>query len=230
MASRISVIVPAYNEESYIKQTLHSLKEQTYQNFETIIVTNGCTDKTEEMVKRKIGPRVKHLSMPVANVSRARNHGASNAQGEVLVFLDADTTLAPNALQLVNQRFIQKNAVATLIGKPDNKKLTYQFLLGLKNTYNRLKLYEGCSGILICRKKDFDQVNGYDHELKVREHRKLTLKLKQLGSYTTINAVATTSMRRFDSWGVGKIISFWTKQWIKDKLSDLKSSEYEKVR
>ena len=224
------MIIPAYNEENYIRQTLHSLKEQTFQDFETIVITNGCTDKTQEIVERKVNDRIKHLSMPVANVSRARNHGADKAQGELLVFLDADTILEKDALQIINNRFIDTHSVATIIGRPDNKKITYRFLLGLKNSFNRMKLYEGCSGVLICRKNDFDEVNGYDHELKVREHRKLTLRLKKLGSYTTLNAQATTSMRRFDNWGVGKILSFWTRQWIKDKVSDLKDSEYEKIR
>ena len=83
-----SIVIPAHNEEKYIKKTLHSIKNQTYQNYEVVVVTNGCTDKTEEIIKRRAGERLKHFSLNASNVSRARNYGASKAMGEILVFLD----------------------------------------------------------------------------------------------------------------------------------------------
>ena len=52
MDPKISIIIPAHNEENYIKKTLHSIKQQTYQNYEAIVVSNGCTDKTEEIVNK----------------------------------------------------------------------------------------------------------------------------------------------------------------------------------
>ena len=73
----LSVIIPAHNEENYIRNTLHSLKQQTFQNFETIIVTNGCTDKTEEIVKKRTNEKVKHFNINMANVARNRSNVAS---------------------------------------------------------------------------------------------------------------------------------------------------------
>ena len=49
---KISVIIPAHNEEKYIEKTLESLTKQDFADFETIVVANGCTDKTEEKVKK----------------------------------------------------------------------------------------------------------------------------------------------------------------------------------
>ena len=64
MDPKISVIIPAHNEENYIKKSLHSLKSQTYQNFETIVVCNGCTDNTEELVRKRSNERLKFFSLP----------------------------------------------------------------------------------------------------------------------------------------------------------------------
>lgn len=225
-----SIIIPAHNEENYLRKTLHSLKSQTYQDFETIIVTNGCTDKTEEIAKKRANKKLRVFSLPRPNVSVARNAGALNAEGEILVFLDADTTLEQDALKKIKEEFCGECSVATTKSKADIEKLKFKTAIALKNFHNISKIYEGCSGVLICRKQDFQKANGYDPELIVKEHRKLILKLKQFGKYKCINAYATTSMRRFQQWGLGKAASFWAKQWIKDLSGKLKESEYEKIR
>ena len=53
MDPKISIIIPAHNEENYIRKTLHSIKNQTYQIYETVVVANGCTDGTEDLVKKR---------------------------------------------------------------------------------------------------------------------------------------------------------------------------------
>lgn len=229
MAPYFSLIIPAYNEENYIRATLHSVKNQTYQDYEMIVVANGCNDKTEEMVKKRAEERVRLLSLPRANVSVARNAGALNAQGKVLVFLDADTQLAQDSLKKIKDSFTEKQTVATTKAQPDLQKLRYKIHQELKNICNST-LYQGCSGALICRKEDFQKVNGYDPEIVVKEHRKLILKLKKLGKYQCLDTYVTTSMRRFERWGIAKATLFWLKQWLINYLGDLKKSEYEKVR
>lgn len=229
MQPTISVIIPAHNEENYIKKTIHSLKTQTYQNFEVIVVTNGCTDETEETVKSKVNDKIKHYDLSAANVSRARNFGAGKAEGDILVFLDADTTLNEDALQKIKNDFLTEHSIATTKAKPEPKKLKYDLLMNFKNFYNST-FYKGCSGVLICRRKDFDAVNGYNPELTVKEHRELTNRLLKHGKYTCLNVYATTSMRRYDQWGALKLGAYWIKQWLKSKFKSLHDSEYEKIR
>jgi glycosyltransferase involved in cell wall biosynthesis len=227
---KISVIIPAHNEESYIKKTLHSLKQQTYQNFEVIVVTNGCTDQTEQVMQKRVNDKIKHYNLNVANVSRARNFGAGKANGDLLVFLDADTTLEEDALQKIKENFLNHHGVATTKAYPEPKSLKYNLLMGFKNFYNST-FYKGCSGVLICRRDHFDQVNGYNSELTVKEHRDLTNRLLNHGKYTCLNVCATTSMRRYDQWGAIKLGLFWINQWAKAKLGgNLKDSKYEKIR
>src|SRR3989344_559312 len=230
MSPHISLIIPAHNEENYLRPTLHSIKNQVYQDFEVIVVANGCTDKTEEIVQKRENGKVKLLTLPVANVSRARNYGASKAEGELLLFLDADTQLAPDALQKMNEQFTVEHAVATTTVKPDEQKLSFSAAMAFKSFRLRNGLYKGCSGALLCRRADFDAVNGYDPELIMLEHRKLILKLLEKGKYCCVDAPSITSMRRLKSWGVGRVTLFWIQQWLRDKVGQLPGNDYEKVR
>lgn len=225
-----SVIIPAHNEEKYLEKTIQSIKKQSYKDYELVIVTNGCTDKTEEIAKKHEGPKIRLLSLPKPNVSVARNAGALNAEGKILIFLDADTQLTADSLQKIKEEFSEEYAVATTTVKPDLPLLSYRLALGFKNLYNSLKIYQGCSGVLICRKKDFHQVGGYNPEFTVKEHRKLTLELAKLGKYICVKTPTVTSMRRYQQWGLPKATAFWIRQWISDKKGKLKESSYETIR
>ena len=231
--SNISIIIPAHNEENYIKQTLHSIKNQTYQDYDIIVVSNGCTDQTENILRKKEAQnqKLKHYSITSANVSIARNLGAKEARGELLLFLDADTLLAEDALQKINESFGEQCSVATTLAKPDVQKLKFNFLQNYKNLLHTTGLYHGCSGALICRKEDFNKVGGYP-EIVVKEHRKLIIALKRKTGkkFRCIDTQVTTSMRRFQKWGLTKATLFWIGQWFKNYLGDLKKSDYEKIR
>lgn len=225
-----SIIIPAHNEEKYLQKTLESIQQQTSRDYEVIIVTNGCTDKTEEIAKKNINTNIRHLSLPKPNVSVARNAGALNAQGETLLFLDADTQLVPDTLEKIKKQFTEEYAVATTLAKPDSEKLHHRLAASFKNLYHYLGIYQGCSGALICRKKDFQAVQGYNPEIIVREQRKLALKLKELGQFACITTKVTTSMRRYQQWGLLKVSLFWIKTWMQDKSGTLKESSYEIIR
>jgi glycosyltransferase involved in cell wall biosynthesis len=226
----ISIIIPAHNEEDYIRKTLHSIKNQTFQDFETIVVTNGCTDKTEDIVRKRSNVKFRHLSLPHANVSVARNAGALNAQSNILVFLDADTQLSSDALQQIRNEFTKGYSIASTKVKPEPQNFRFNLLMGIKSFYLSSGLYKSCSGALICRKEDFHKVSGFNPEIIVREHHGLISRLRKLGKYKCVDTHVTTSMRRFHQWGFGKAAIFWTKQLLKDKFNNLKDSEYEKIR
>jgi len=227
---KISVIIPAHNEEKYLGQTLDSLRNQNFLDYETIIVPNGCSDQTVSIAQKYLNQSTKILPITEANVSQARNLGAQHAQGEILLFLDADTQLEPTTLQTIAQHFKNNLSVATTKTKPDNPQFKFKLALAFKNLYNQTKIYQGCSGALICRKEHFHSVGGYHPPLKVKEHRKLIIKLKKLGQYVVLPTYTTTSMRRFQHWGLTKATYFWLKEFIKNYTTDLKKSDYESVR
>ena len=231
MPPKFSIIIPAHNEENYIRQTLHSIKQQTFQDFETIVVANGCTDKTEEIVRKRENEKLRLFSLPKPNVSVARNAGALNAQGSILVFLDADTQLAADTLYKINKDFIENYAVATTKVKPDSERWKYNFAMKAKNFLLKTGIFNGFSGILICSKDDFNDAGGYDPEVIVKEQHQLRRKLQEKGKYKCLDSYVTTSMRRFERWSFREVAFFWAKTWSRYYLGkDLKETNYEKIR
>ncbi|MEL6163538.1 MAG: glycosyltransferase family A protein, partial [Cyanobacteria bacterium J06628_3] len=86
----ISVIIPVYNGENTIKETIESVLKQTFTNFELIIINADSTDKTLSIVSQIKDKRVKVFSYPKANVAVNRNRGFKHATGDYITFLDAD--------------------------------------------------------------------------------------------------------------------------------------------
>lgn len=86
----ISVIVPLYNKEHHIKKSINSILNQTYRNFEIIIIDDGSSDNSLNIIKTIIDNRIKIITQPNAGVSAARNRGIKESNGEYITFLDAD--------------------------------------------------------------------------------------------------------------------------------------------
>ncbi|CAN5302209.1 hypothetical protein BH10PAT1_BH10PAT1_3070 [soil metagenome] len=93
---KISVIIPVFNEEKVIAECLTSLREQNEKDFEIIVVDDGSTDKTLEIIRKF---NVVILEQKHQGPATARNLGAKNAKGKILVFVDADMTYNSNFLQ-----------------------------------------------------------------------------------------------------------------------------------
>ncbi len=230
MPPLFSVIIPAYNEDKYLDRTLKSIQAQDCTDYEIVIVTNGCTDRTEEIAREHKSENIRVLSLPKPNVSVARNAGALNAQGKILVFLDADTRLGENSLNIINEQFTPEYSIATTKVRPDEKKIKYRMTMSGKNILTTTGLYKGFGGIVICRKELFHQENGYNPTIVVKEHHDLRRKLERHGKYRCVNAYVTTSMRRFSKWGFLRTAGFWVKQWAKHYTGRKLDEQYEKIR
>lgn len=97
----ISIVMPVYNNEVSIDETIKSIINQEYKNFELIIVDNGSKDKSKEIIKSNSDNRIKLYELAEPNVSEARNFGISQASGQYIMFIDADDTLEANALNIL---------------------------------------------------------------------------------------------------------------------------------
>lgn len=86
----ISVIIPLYNKKDSIVKTLHTVLNQTFQNFEIVIINDGSTDNSIYEVERFSDHRIRIINQNNAGVSAARNRGIKEAKGELIAFLDAD--------------------------------------------------------------------------------------------------------------------------------------------
>ena len=95
--NQVSVIIPAYNGDRYIEEAIVSILHQTYTDWEIIIVDDGSTDSTSNIV-RKYGDRVKYFHQTNQGVAASRNLGLSKAEGEYIAFLDQDDVFLSHKL------------------------------------------------------------------------------------------------------------------------------------
>ena len=121
---KVSVIIPAYNAESFITDAIESILAQTYQNVECIVVDDGSTDSTKSVVAQ-YGDRVIYIYQNNAERSVARNRGISASTGDYISFLDADDSIAPQKIEAQVQ-FLRKN---------QNFKIVYSDTLYFKDTH-----------------------------------------------------------------------------------------------
>jgi len=98
-----SVIVPLYNKEKFIRNTLDSILAQSFSDFELIIVNDGSTDESEEKVRSFSDPRIHYYSRKNEGVSSARNFGIGVATAEYIAFIDADDYWFPDFLKTMNR-------------------------------------------------------------------------------------------------------------------------------
>lgn len=102
---KYSIIVPAYNTEKYIDKCLKSIFSNTYKNFEVIIVNDGSTDKTEDIINKYIKKydNIIHIKQKNMGLSMARNNGVKKATGDYLLFIDSDDYVEKNLLENINK-------------------------------------------------------------------------------------------------------------------------------
>lgn len=92
-----SIIIPSYNRVSFLQKNIPLFLQQDYTNFEIIIIDDGSTDNTREVVEGLIGsePRLQYIYQPNAERGAARNNGIKNAKGEFVLFIDSDDLMLP---------------------------------------------------------------------------------------------------------------------------------------
>jgi glycosyltransferase involved in cell wall biosynthesis len=116
--SKVSVVIPLFNKEDYIEQTLRSVMNQSYKNIECLIVDDGSTDNSVNIVRRFIEENQlpwKLLSQSNSGQTKARNNGIRKSVGEYVAFLDSDDLWPPDKIELqVKAIEIDPNVVLVL--------------------------------------------------------------------------------------------------------------------
>lgn len=126
---KISVLIPAYNSAKTIVEALESIKNQTYQNWEIILINDGSQDETETILRRYLGNTklpLKYIKQTHHNYFKAIRHGLKYASGEIIFVLDADKIL-------FNQNVFYR-AVSTILGEKCDG-----MFVGIRAMYQRLK-------------------------------------------------------------------------------------------
>lgn len=154
-SNKISVIVPVFNAEKYLDDTLGDLISQTYKELEIIIVNDGSRDKSAEIIDKykKLDNRIKAITLKNSGPSKARNAGLKHATGEYIRFIDADDRIPFDSMEKIVEPFIQNKkidfVIANYLSKPDkgyftgsklknmliNKKELAELFLGYMKTF-----------------------------------------------------------------------------------------------
>ncbi len=162
----ISVIIPVYNEAAHIGRSLTSLSRQSYQPLEVIVVDDGSTDGTKEVVKSF--RTVKLLSQAHKGAGAARNLGAASAKGEILMFVDADMEFEPNFTKELVAPILNGKAKGTWTGNEQVANWNnvwarcWNYNFG-RYTSQMISNYPGQRKVFrAILKSEFDRVRGFD--------------------------------------------------------------------
>ena len=106
----ISIIVPIYNAEKYLNKCIDSLVNQTKKELEFILVNDGSTDLSEDIIKSYKDKRIKYFKNKNQGIGKTRNFGIDKATGKYLMFLDSDDYLDINACEKLYNKAIKEKS------------------------------------------------------------------------------------------------------------------------
>lgn len=175
MKHKFSLIIPAYNVEKYIKKCLDSVLNQTYNNYEIIIINDGSTDNTSKILESyKSNKKIKIINQENKGLSNARNTGVSNAKGDYILFIDSDDFIEKELLEILNKTIKDEDLVRFQIRILDEtnkiikeyKEETFNNLNGIE-AFNKLSKYNLVElAVCYAYKKDTFLKNNYKFEEK----------------------------------------------------------------
>jgi len=115
----VSVIIPCYNYAQWVSEAIESVRKQTYNKWECIVVDDGSTDDSLNVIRETIGndPRFRVIAQENSGVAAARNNGAMAARGAFLTFLDADDRLCPNFMEELVHPLLRNRSLGIVYGK-----------------------------------------------------------------------------------------------------------------
>lgn len=170
----VSIVVPVYNGEKYLKKTIESILEQTYSSFELLLINDGSSDASAKLIDTLVttDSRIKGFTKENGGVANARNHGVLLAKGELIAFCDQDDLWLPDKLEKQIPLFDNPNVglvycgaivEAVLYGNTSkgslaNKQRGYVF-----DQLVQLNMLTCCTAVV--RKKHLLKAGGFDDDL-----------------------------------------------------------------
>jgi glycosyltransferase involved in cell wall biosynthesis len=196
-----SIIVPAYNEEKYIEQCLRSILQQTVDRPEyEIIVSDGASSDNTQTIAKQLSDKIVVNERRGASVQR--NYGAQQAQGDILVFIDADTTLDKYFLSALKEQFKDQRVVAVSgIAYPADgnlpQRLVYRATYRLMQIFHFMNLSLFPAMCVAYRKRAFDDAGGFREDFTTLEDLDLSKRVSKSGlTKIAARAHAYSSTRR----------------------------------
>ncbi|MDP3150988.1 MAG: glycosyltransferase [Ignavibacteria bacterium] len=241
---KYSIIIPTLNEEKLLPQILEQLTSEIQlkgNEYEIIISDGGSKDSTQDIAEKFKCTFIKHEFPIKENISAGRNKGAKKAEGEWLIFLNADVRLA-NVKKFFN--FLEDNIYTSsylAVGGhvkvfPEEEifsdRLYHGFYYYYFHMLNFLGMGTGRGECQVIRKDIFNQLNGYDEKLAAGEDFDLFKRIKKIGKILlTDELLVFESPRRFRRYGYFTVSMMWLKNSSSIVLRKKSiSREWEEVR
>jgi len=227
----VSVIVPAYNEEQVIESTIRSLLASDYAQFEIIVVDDGSSDRTSEVVREKFAGNSLVRLFTVANAGKAAalNFGLRHVQGDIVVALDADTQFPSETIRALARRFVDAKIGAVAgnakVGNRINIVTRWQALEYITSQNMDRRAFASLNCITVVpgavgawRRDLIEQCGGFSNDT-LAEDQDLTLQIRKLGykigyeesaiAWTEApDGLRTLARQRF-RWAYGTLQCLW---------------------
>ena len=205
----ISFVVPAYNEEKYLGPTLaaiHAAARAVGEPYEIVVANDDSSDGTVQLAESG-GARV--VTVHKRQIAGTRNAGAKAAQGEWLVFVDADThvnaEVVRGAVEALRGGAVGGGAGVRFDGGPRWVHWTTPVIVTL---FRWVKWAAGC--FVFARRDAFEKIGGFDEQFYASEEIHLSRALKRLGRFVIVDAFVTTSARKANEhtpWALIKLLT-----------------------
>ncbi len=232
---RVSVIIPALNEEQYIEATLRSLRKQDFKGSWELIVADGhSSDKTVPISKKYCDKIVTETTRTIA---AGRQAGARASSGELLLFTDADSLADPQWISRMARAFDDPQVAAAfgmiepLEGGFVEKLFLHWSVLIAASLFNLLGLDYVYGSNLAMRRTAFDVIGGFNIYLHTAEDTDVIHRIRKQGKIIFVpDATVRYSTRRIRKWGYPKYLWFHTKNFFEMFLFKKPATHYEAVR
>lgn len=178
-----SVVIPLYNKQSHIKETIETVIAQTFQDFELIVINDGSKDDSAEVVESIKDSRIKLINQENAGVSVARNRGIKEAKAEYIAFLDGDDLWKENHLEVIYRlicKFPDAGMFSTAYELKQNNKIQSLHFEGLvekdfdgiiPDYFKTLAFGDNptWSSVVVIKKEGFNKVGGFPKGVRMGE-------------------------------------------------------------
>lgn len=234
---KFSVVIPTYNRVKLLPRAIDSALKQTFPAHEIIVVDDGSTDNTAEVVK-EYGEQVRYIWQENAGVSSARNRGIEESEGNVIAFLDSDDDWKPEKLQMQAECFSEHDVSVCVTdsleeGGPHSGKTTFEKSVLFDELRNSGTVFDAFpllaqqnfinTSTVAAKKGCFEKVGTFDESLKATEDTDLWLRLSVQYTFGIIHQNLGTRYLQDEGLSGDKELQYKGRVEIFNKL--LKSSD-----
>ena len=194
MKDRISILLPVYNDEDFISKSISSVLKSTYKNFELIIINDGSTDKSPEIINHFKDSRIKLYDKNNSGLIESLNYGLTKCNSGIIMRMDGDDEISENKIELQLKSFLKSDSVLHGTGA--------EIINNDSKVLNKISVYEDHNDIInnlrslntslihpsIMFYKDIIlKAGGYDSKFEVAEDYELYYRISRIGKITNIN-------------------------------------------